>query len=287
MTRPPTVGVVTIVSGRRTHLQRQLAGLSRQQRTADQLVIVRMDDEPVPVPPSQAGAGAAAKTGTSVLDVPAVDGQLPLAAARNAGVRALDTDVVILLDVDCIPGAGLVAGYARAAEATRGQRADGLICGVLRYLAPGIPAAADWAEPELTAGSRPHPARPLPEPGELLRDDQHELAWTTSLAMNRETFYRIGGFDERFVGYGAEDTDFGVRAREAGLGVWWTGDAVAYHQHHPSQSPPVQHLTDIVRNAKLFADLHGWFPMQGWLTSFDQEGLVEFDPAAGRLELAH
>ena len=272
----PGVGVVTIVAGRRDHLRRQLEGLARQDRPAEQLVIVRMDSDPVDVPAPVAAS-------VRVVDVPLVEERLPLAAARNAGVRALDTEVVVLLDVDCIPGATLVSGYAQAAASTP---VASLLCGGLRYLSAGIPGPdGDWDEAALIAGSAPHPARPQPEPGVLLRADRHELAWTTSLALRTETFHRIGGFDERFTGYGGEDTDFGVRAGAAGAGVWWSGDAVAYHQHHATQSPPRQHMIDIVRNAQLFADLHGWYPMEGWLHTFDREGLIDFDPAAGRLRL--
>ncbi len=273
------VGVVTIVAGRRGHLAHQLEGLARQTRAADEVVIVRMDRLPVEVPPALAGR-------VSVLDLPPDEslraettGQLPLAAARNLGVRALSSPVAVLLDVDCIPGAALVESYARAAAQT-----DGLICGGLRYLAPGHPAPG-WSEPDLMAASHPHAARPVSGPGELVREDRHELAWTTSLALRRESFDLIGGFEERFRGYGGEDTDFAFRAKDAGLGVWWIDDAVAYHQHHDSQSPPVQHVGDIVRNAGLFAELHGWYPMEGWLTQFQKLGLIDFDPRAGRLAL--
>lgn len=276
-TREMSVGVVTIVAGRRRHLARQFEGLVRQTRPADHVVVVRMDDEDLTAPGAVGDA-------VSVIDVPhdprrPDDGRLPLAAARNAGVRAAGTDVVVLLDVDCIPGDGLVDGYGDALS-----RVDGLVCGELRYLRPDLPAAdSPWTEPDLRAGSDPHPARPAPGPGRLVRDDRHELAWTTSLGLRTASFEAVGGFDEDFRGYGAEDTDFAFRAAARGLGVWWTGAPVAYHQHHPAQSPPVQHLDDIVRNARLFADRHGWFPMTGWLREFDRRGLIHFDPEHGVL----
>jgi N-acetylglucosaminyl-diphospho-decaprenol L-rhamnosyltransferase len=266
------VSVVTIVAGRRGHLARQLEGLQRQQRPADHLAIVRMDRLPVDVPAGVAGT-------VQVLDLPLPPDRLHLAAARNLGVRSTSGGTVVLLDVDCIPGAGLVSAYAGAAEAV-----DGLLCGGLRYLEPGQPSPG-WSEPDLMKASAPHPARPVSGPGQLVRDDRHELAWTTSLAFRRESFDRICGFDERFQGYGGEDTDFAFRARNAGLGVWWCDDAVAYHQHHPTQNPPVQHLEDIVRNAALFAELHGWYPMQGWLETFRDRGLIDFDPEQDRLAL--
>lgn len=269
-----SVGVVTIVSGRRVHLARQLVGLSRQALPADEVVVVRMDDTAVEIP-------ASLRPHCTVLDLPVpAGGPLPLAAARNLGARALATDAIVLLDVDCIPGRELVCGYADAVAAV-----DGLVCGVVRYLEPDSPSC-NWTDSDLDAASAPHPARPEPRPGELFRRDCHELAWTTSLAMRRTTFATLDGFDERFVGYGAEDTDFAIRARECGFGVWWTGDAPAYHQHHAtSGGPPVEHLHDIVRNANLFASLHGWYPMRGWLDDFDRRGLVEFRPVEHLLRL--
>lgn len=85
--------------------------------------------------------------------------------------------------------------------------------------------------------------------------------------------------------YGGEDTDFAVRAAAAGLGTWWSGDMLAFHQHH-EVGDRRQLLPDIVRNAALFASLHGWYPMRGWLESFREAGLVDFDPDAGVLRLA-
>jgi N-acetylglucosaminyl-diphospho-decaprenol L-rhamnosyltransferase len=264
------VAVVTIVAGRREHLARQVQGLQRQSRRADHLVIVRMDAAEVEVPQDAAQR-------VTIVDVLPESGHLRLAAARNHGVRVSEAGTVVLLDVDCIPGHDLVAACADAL-----QQVDGLVTGPLRYLAED--AALDaWTEPGLRERSQQHPARPAPSAGRLVRDDRHELAWTTSLAFRRASFDRIGGFDERFAGYGGEDTDFAVRARQAGLGVWWSGDAVAYHQYHPTQSPPLPHLADIVRNAVLFKEIHGWYPMRGWLEEFARRDLVDFDPGAGVL----
>jgi N-acetylglucosaminyl-diphospho-decaprenol L-rhamnosyltransferase len=269
-----TVGVVTIVAGRRAHLARQVEGLRRQRHPADHLVVVRMDREPIEVAPDAAGR-------VTVIDLEPGEERpgLPLAVARNRGVAAVGTDDVILLDVDCIPGADLVGAYRRATRSV-----DGLVCGAVRYLEPARPAAgAPWTDADLRAASSPHPARPAPGRGRLVREDRHELAWTTSLALRRDAFDALGGFDERFHGYGGEDTDFAHRAGLAGLGVWWTDDAEAFHQYHGPSGPPVRHLADIVRNATLFRRIHGWYPMEGWLRDFRDRGLVDFDPAAGVL----
>jgi GT2 family glycosyltransferase len=57
--------------------------------------------------------------------------------------------------------------------------------------------------------------------GEALADDPEclrlELAAATSLALRRARFWEVGGFDETFPFAGAEDQDFSLRARAAGM----------------------------------------------------------------------
>ena len=171
---------------------------------------------------------------------------LPLARARNAGAeRALagGAELLVFLDVDCLPGGGLLDRYRAAA----GRAGPALLCGPVAYLPPeprgGYPATG------LRALAAPHPGRPAPPDGVLQRGGDHALFWSLSFAVTSATWRRIGGFSEVYVGYGGEDTDFGQLARRAGADLCWVGGALAFHQHHPVSSPPVQHLDDILRNA--------------------------------------
>ncbi len=104
--------------------------------------------------------------------------------------------------------------------------------------------------------------------------DDLRLFWSLSFAMSAGDWDRVGGFDEGYVGYGGEDTDYAMRLQAAGGRLFWVGDAAAYHQHHPVESPPYRHLEDIVRNANRFWDRWGYSPMEGWLDAFAAEGLV-------------
>lgn len=182
-------------------------------------------------------------------------------------------DLLIFLDVDCLPSAELVRGYqeAAAAPATRGA----LLSGPVTYLDPPGPSGYDFTR--LVAEDSPHPARPARQRGETLLGGPHELFWSLSFAVDAPTWTRIGGFCEDYLGYGGEDTDFGQRARGSGVPLAWVGDSRAYHQHHPTTDPPVQHLDAILRNAAVFHSRWGWWPMQGWLQEFERTGLVERD----------
>jgi GT2 family glycosyltransferase len=109
----------------------------------------------------------------------------------------------------------------------------------------------------------------------VTRGTDPDLFWSLSFAISRRAWQRVGGFDEAYVGYGAEDTDFGHRVVRAGLEHGCAGDARAYHQWHPVSSPPVEHLDDILRNASLFHARWGRWPMVGWLAAFAELGLLE------------
>ncbi|MDZ4233227.1 MAG: galactosyltransferase-related protein, partial [Dietzia sp.] len=123
----------------------------------------------------------------------------------------------------------------------------------------------------------PHPARPAPPNGVVLNSTTYELFWSLSFAVTAPTWQHIGGFWPGYRGYGAEDTDFGQRAAALGIPLRWIGGAHAFHQHHPVSDPPVEHLVDIVRNATLFHQRWGWWPMTGWLDQFENLALIYRD----------
>ena len=146
------------------------------------------------------------------------DGALPLGAARNAGAAHLECDVLAFLDVDCIPSPSFVADHD-AALATHG---GALACGRVRYLRAGWQAAGPGHD--LDELSAPHPARPAPARDEL-DTDRHELFWSLNFAVRTATWERLGGFDTGYRGYGAEDTDLGLRARRLGIPLLWVAGA--------------------------------------------------------------
>jgi GT2 family glycosyltransferase len=155
-----------------------------------------------------------------------------------------------------------------------------LLCGPVAYLPPA--PAGGYPATGLHALAQAHPARPVPANDELQPGDDHTLFWTLSFAVRRGTWERIGGFCEHYVGYGGEDTDYGQAARRAGVDLCWVGGAWAYHQHHAGESPPLQHLDDILRNAAHFHRRWGWWPMGGWLEAFAERGLARYEPTSDR-----
>lgn len=265
--RPARVCVVTIAHGRHEHLAGQHRSLARGSRIPDLHVVVAMGD-------SDIRSVVAEGLTREVIHVPGTIDALPLAAARNRGMSlalARGAEVVIGLDVDCLAGSELVAGYAEAVE----NRPDVLWSGPVTYLPP--PAETGYDLDRLLDVDDPHEARPAPSPGELVLGGDPDLFWSLSFAASAETWRQVGGFHEEYVGYGAEDTDFGHLVDKAGVPLGWAGSARAYHQYHPVSDPPVEHLQDLLRNGAIFAARWGRWPMTGWFEELERLGHVRRD----------
>ena len=257
----PELAVVTIVRGRLDHLARQQAALDLQ-ASEHQRVVVQMGGPSV----TETLAGH----DVTLVQLTADCDRLPLAAARNAGVAASATDAVLLLDVDCIPSPSLLE---RCQDAL--TEVGGVVAGPVGYLPAGATSSTMTTE-TLASSAIAHPARPVPAPGELMREDRYELFWSLSFAVARADWDRVGGFCEDYRGYGGEDTDFAFKVRRAGLPFHWVGGAWAWHQHHDVSDPPREHLADIVGNALVFHRRWGCWPMTGWLKAFADEGLLDW-----------
>ncbi len=262
------VALITIAHGRHRHWQAQRTLLAQSHEQPAEHILVAMDD------PELAELTTDGTVPAQVIPVTGTPLGLPLAAARNAGAAAAlgrGAEVLIFLDVDCLPDPALIGSYrtAATARATRHR----ILCGPVTYLAESTDPSGDAAS--LALFDDPHDARPAPARGETQLGGSHDLFWSLSFAVHASTWRRIGGFDEGYVGYGGEDTDFAWTARERGVDLAWIGDARAYHQFHPVQDPPVGHLDDILRNAARFHDRWGSWPMGGWLRAFEESHLIE------------
>jgi hypothetical protein len=256
--------VITVASAaRREHLTRQRRVLAE---VADDIVRVEawLDETP---------PDGIRDAGTATVHVPPGPHGLRVGAGRNrAAATAIDAgaDLLVFLDVDCLPGPELLPRYRSATAA----HPEALLTGPVTYLASVQRPEGASDLPFLT---RPHRARPALPPGQTRAATaaEYDLFWSLSFAVTPATWRRIGGFHPGYEGYGAEDTDLAWTARARGVEMRWVGGADAYHQWHPVSSPPWQHLDDILRNGAAFHERWGMWPMGGWIEAFAAAGAIE------------
>ncbi|HET9510811.1 MAG TPA: galactosyltransferase-related protein [Sphingomonas sp.] len=256
-----TLSVCTLGSGRDAHLVNLVHGLNRQTIAPAELVIGVMQDRPYDLP----------QTDFPVRQILLGGGGIPLAAARNAAARAASRPELAFLDIDCIPDPTLIADYTRLIAGR-----DAVLMGEVQYLPAGATdAGVDFAH-FATVGET-HCDRAGPPTTALGDCTDYRCFWSLNFAMRRDRFLSLGGFDERYVGYGGEDTDFGRVAFTAGVPFYWTRGARAYHQHHAHHMPPVHHVESVVANARAFRDKWGEWTMPHWLRCFELMGLIARD----------
>lgn len=264
--------VLIITGGRDAHLERVVRGLERAVPRPAEVVVVFMDQPDGQVPET------VLPVVVGHVSPPDDGGRLPLAEARNAAAELATRPVLVFLDVDCIPAQDAVGRLCRTVQEHPGS----LVMGTPRYLEPDWlerggqdlgAGTADRSDAVLRGLSVPHQARAHLAEGPT--QDWH-LVWTLVLAVSAADHDRLGGFDAGFSGYGAEDTDYAFRARDAGMELRHCG-AEVFHQHHGVHRPPLHHVADIVVNARRFRQVHGVWPMEGWLEQFEDLGLVRWD----------
>lgn len=253
------ISVCTLAHGRDEHLSNLVKGLLRSEIQPDELVIAVMQEREYDLPDAPFPIRQIMLGGRTI----------PLAAARNRAADEASGDLLAFLDVDCIPNPSLLGNYAAAAK-----QLDGVMMGEVAYLPKG--ATADGIDfDEFDRVGVKHSERPGPPEGAWRECEDYRCFWSLNFALTKRAFDAIGGFDEDFVGYGGEDTDFGRSIVETGHRLWWLKGAKAYHQYHPHHMPPVHHLDSVLDNAMTFARKWGSPTMQHWLRAFVLMGLLE------------
>lgn len=254
-----SISVCTLAHGREKHLVNLATGLARSNRLPDELIVAVMQERPYDLP----------SLPFPVRQIDVSGEEKPLARARNAAFDAARGDLLVFLDVDCIPHPDLIADYAEAVTL-----AEGVFMGEVGYLPSGATDdGIDYRRFEDLAVK--HSERAGPPVGPIGVCSDYRCFWSLNFALAADTFRKSGGFDDGYIGYGGEDTDFGRSLTAAGIRLWWVRGARAYHQYHPHHMPPVHHIDTVIANAVRFNAKWGEETMQHWLRAFTLMGLVK------------
>jgi len=187
-----------------------LVRLPRPERGVEVLVV----DDGSPVPP----AAIVESCGGGIARLIVLGANRGRAAARNAGLASARGEIILFLDDD----------MTLAGDALRGH-AD---------------AHADERETAALGRVQPDPASFRGRFGRFLarQDEERDRRWAGGAEPGFEAFLsghfsiraatarRVGGFDESFQGYGFEDSEFGLRLRDAGVRFVYRRDLASIHR---------------------------------------------------------
>ncbi|MEH1125114.1 glycosyltransferase family 2 protein [Micromonospora sp. CPCC 206061] len=189
------------------------------------------------------------------------------AAGINAAVAAARPHTAVLVlnpDIRLAPKSGrellaVLRGSDAGIVVPRLERGDGSAIHVLRREPSPLRAFGD----ALLGAHRAGRFGPLGElvVGDHLYTGQTEADWAAGSAMllSAECWTRVGPWDESFFLY-SEETDFALRARDAGLATRLAPSALAVHLEGESkQSPGLWALLNLNR-VRLYRRRHGWLP---------------------------
>jgi len=164
-------------------------------------VVVATRDRPAGLAALRASLDAQTYRDFSVVVVEDGDGRGP-SWARNVGWRSVDAELVAFVDDDCVASPGWLAALVEKA-----------------------------GEGGVVVQGRVEPARAMEPFSRSLVVDAGPGPWfqTANVLYPRSVLEAVGGFDEEAFPYVGEDTDLAWRARAAGAGFAFAGDAVVRH----------------------------------------------------------
>lgn len=268
MSGRPDISLVVNTFRKPAHLALVLESIVHQEGVAGRFEVIVSDDG------SDDGTRSLVESFAARAPCPVVFTTLPhagfrLARTRNQGARLATGRALLFLDGDCVlprdhvaahlerlrPGRALLGYCARLDEATsRALDAATLGAEAIRRLVPRRERAALAARHRRMAWHTAirHPTKPRLAGGDF--------------SVCRDDFARVNGFDERFVGWGQEDDDFGIRLRSSGVRLESILDRTwTLHVWHPTDPSAAARWRDGANVA--------YFSRRGRLTAC-REGLV-------------
>ncbi len=236
MTPSPEIALLVSTYEKPAHLRRTLLSIALQEGVDQKIEVIITDDGSTDETP-RIVEDFARKVDVPVRFTTHPHSGFQISRCRNDGAREATAPYILFLDGDCI----LPPDHIRKHLDLRrdGFAVGGDCCRMEREVSDRI------GEEMIRQVSYP-PLAPAKELRRLAK--QHRKAWYYNLirhparpklvgnnvALWRKDYERINGYDERFVGWGCEDDDLGLRILRAGIKIKSIlGTSFTYHLWHP------------------------------------------------------
>lgn len=168
--------------------------------------------------------------------------------ARNAGVATVERPLVLFLGDDIIPTPALVARHLEAHGAH--PEPESAVLGLSRWHPEvkrnGVIRWMSWAAVQFDYENIP---------GD---DAGWGRFYSSNVSLKRQFFLAVGGFDDDFE-YDYEDLDFGYRAHEQGLRLWYQPAAEARHLHDYDLEKLARRYASHAKGERMMQAKHAWF----------------------------
>lgn len=213
------VSVITLAKDRPDHLVDMARGLARQTERPIELIVAVMQHQPYDLP----------KMPFQVRQMQVAANAKSFGAVRNAAAMIAGGDILVFLDISCIPGEHLIADYISFAS-----ELHGLMVGEVIYL-PICTTTRD---------------RQFGKHGSLVESlqDSYQLPFhklkvckydrcnsAINFSIKRKIFQLVNGFDECDNDHDAEVTDFANKLGQYGIPTASIRGGLAYFQRHTNQ----------------------------------------------------
>jgi glycosyltransferase involved in cell wall biosynthesis len=226
-----TTSLIVTTYNRPDALAVVLKSALRQKRLPEEIIVA--DDG------SDERTGAVIRTAAAQSPIPILHAWQPdegfrAAMARNRAIALASGDYIIMIDGDMVLHPSFILDHLRAAERKTFIQGGRVLLdpnATQKTLESGTP---DFSPFSLGIGNRKN-ALHAPLLGTLLSRKTQTLRGikTCNFALFREDILAVNGFDNRFVGWGREDSEFAVRLLNQGiLRKNINFSAIAFHLYH-------------------------------------------------------
>ncbi|NDI36770.1 glycosyltransferase family 2 protein [Chengkuizengella sediminis] len=178
-------------------------------------------------------------------------------AARNKGIEAANGDVILFIDGDHLVPPNYINEHLRFHKAYD----NFAIIGFRQFLSEGDTQVEKLAE-GFSEEMYP-PIKKIDERFQIIGQFSENfsnlsfawyLFWTCNTSVKRNMVEKIGGFDEDFIYWGLEDSEFGYRLYKEGVKFAYSRESIVYHQHH--EADEMDKILKWSQNYEIFRNKH-------------------------------